>query len=51
VLISDPKQVMVVNVVGPLDPEKINNLRGQFGIPKEFALDFGGAKKYRKGAN
>ena len=51
VLISDPKQVMVVNVVGPLDPEKINNLRGQFGIPKEFALDFGGAKRSRKGAN
>jgi hypothetical protein len=51
VLISDPKQVMVVNVVGPLDPEKINNLRGQFGIPKEFALDFGGAKKYHKSAN
>jgi Domain of unknown function (DUF4252) len=51
VLISDPKQVMVVNVVGPLDPEKINNLRGQFGIPKDFALDFGGAKRSRKGAN
>jgi hypothetical protein len=51
VLISDPKQIMVVNVVGPLDPEKINNLRGQFGIPKEFALDFGGAKKTRGGTN
>jgi hypothetical protein len=51
VLISDPKQVMVVNVVGPLDPEKINNLRGQFGIPKDFALDFGGAKRSHKGAN
>jgi hypothetical protein len=51
VLISDPKQIMVVNVVGPLDPEKINNLRGQFGIPKDFALDFGGAKKTRRGAN
>jgi Domain of unknown function (DUF4252) len=51
VLISDPKQIMVVNVVGPLDPEKINNLRGQFGIPKEFALDFGGVKKTRGGAN
>jgi hypothetical protein len=47
VLISDPKQILVVNVVGPLDPEKINQLRGQFGIPKEFALDFGGAKKFR----
>jgi hypothetical protein len=51
VLIADPKQVMVVNVVGPLDPEKINNLRGQFGIPKDFALDFGGAKKTRRGTN
>jgi hypothetical protein len=51
VLIADPKRVMVVNVVGPLDPEKINNLRGQFGIPKDFALDFGGAKKIRRGAN
>jgi uncharacterized protein DUF4252 len=51
VLISDPKQVMVVNVVGPLDPDKINNLRGQFGIPKDFALDFGGAKRTRGGAN
>jgi Domain of unknown function (DUF4252) len=51
VLISDPKQVMVVNVVGPLDPDKINNLRGQFGIPKDFTLDFGGAKRTRRGAN
>ncbi len=51
VLISDPKQIMVVNVVGPLDPDKINNLRGQFGIPKDFALDFGGAKTTRRGNN
>ena len=51
VLIAQPKQLMVVNVVGPLDPEKINQLRGQFGIPKDFALDFGGAKKTRRGAN
>jgi len=51
VLITDPKQIMVVNVVGKIDPEKINNLRGQFGIPKDFALDFGGAKKYGKRTN
>jgi hypothetical protein len=51
VLVADPKQIMVVNVVGPLDPEKINNLRGQFGIPKDFALDFGGMKKIGKGVN
>ncbi len=51
VLITDPKKLMVVNVVGPIDPEKVNQLRGQFGVPKEFALDFGGAKKHRKGDN
>jgi len=51
VLVSGPKQIMVVNVVGPLDPEKINNLRGQFGIPKDFALDFGGVKKTRRVTN
>jgi hypothetical protein len=51
VLISEPKQIMVVNIVGSLDPEKINNLRGQFGIPKDFALDFSGAKRTHKGDN
>ena len=51
VLISNPKQVMVVNVVGTIDPEKINNLRGQFGIPKDFALDFGGMKKINRRTN
>mgnify|MGYP000861796646 CR=1 FL=1 len=33
VLINDPKKLMVVNVVGPLDPEKISQLVGRFGIP------------------
>ncbi|HEY8462043.1 MAG TPA: DUF4252 domain-containing protein [Blastocatellia bacterium] len=51
VLVVEPKEIMVVNVVGPLDPEKINNLRGQFGIPKDLVLDFGGAKRVRKGDN
>jgi Domain of unknown function (DUF4252) len=51
VLIFNPKQVMVVNVVGKIDPDKVNNLRGQFGIPKDFALDFGGVKKISKRTN
>jgi hypothetical protein len=33
VLINDPRKLMVVNVVGPLDPEKISQLVGRFGIP------------------
>lgn len=45
VLLTSPKQLMVVNVVGPIDPEKISELRGSFGIPKDFDFDFSGAKR------
>jgi len=39
VLVFDPKQLFVVNVVGPIDPEKIGQLRGHFGIPKNLDFD------------
>ncbi|HQR34612.1 MAG TPA: DUF4252 domain-containing protein [Blastocatellia bacterium] len=45
VLVTDPKQLMVVNVVGPIDPEKIGELRGSFGIPKDFDFDFSNSKR------
>jgi hypothetical protein len=48
VLLFQPKQLMVVNVVGAIDPEKITQLRGQFGIPGDFDLDFSGARKSRR---
>jgi len=51
VLIFEPKQLMVVNVVGQIDPEKVTQLRGQFGIPKDFDLDFSGVRKTRKNDN
>ena len=44
VLIHSPKKLMVVNIVGPLDPEKISQLVGRFGIPK-LDLDFSGMSK------
>ena len=44
VLIHDSKKLMIVNVVGPLDPEKISQLVGRFGIPK-LDLDFSGMTK------
>ena len=44
VLIHDSKKLMIVNVVGPLDPEKISQLVGRFGIPK-LDLDFSGMSK------
>ena len=47
VLIHDPKKLMIVNVVGPLDPEKISQLVGRFGIPK-LDLDFSGMSKSTK---
>jgi Domain of unknown function (DUF4252) len=48
VLVFDPKQFWVVNVVGTIDPEKISQLRGQFGIPHEFDFDWTATKRYRK---
>lgn len=52
VLINDPKKLMVVNVVGPLDPEKISQLVGRFGIPN-IDLDWSGVgtRTKRRGAN
>jgi hypothetical protein len=47
VLITDPKQLMVVNVVGPIDPEKISELRGSFGIPGDLDLEWGKSSKRR----
>jgi hypothetical protein len=48
VLLHQPKQLMVVNVIGQIDPEKITQLRGQFGIPKDFDLDFSGVRRTRR---
>jgi hypothetical protein len=31
---TDPKQLIVVNIVGPIDIEKLADLEGNFGIPK-----------------
>lgn len=45
VLVFDPKQLFVVNVVGPIDPEKIGQLRGHFGVPKDLDFDFGMKRK------
>ena len=33
VLASEPKELTVVNIVGPIDLEKLMQLEGQFGIP------------------
>lgn len=33
VLATDPKEITIVNIVGPVDLEKLTQLEGQFGIP------------------
>jgi hypothetical protein len=48
VLVFEPKQLYVVNVVGPIDPEKIGQLRGQFGIPRDFDFDWSGTRRHRR---
>lgn len=34
ILAAEPKELTIVNIVGPIDLEKLSQLEGQFGIPK-----------------
>jgi len=34
ILATQPKELVVVNILGPIDLEKLSRLEGQFGIPK-----------------
>jgi hypothetical protein len=45
VLATDPKEITVVNIIGPIDLEKLRQLEGQFGIPD---LDIERSKPKRK---
>ena len=50
VVVADPRQLTVVNVVGPIDPEKISQLgllEGRFGIPK-LDMDWGVTRRSNK---
>ena len=42
VLTSSPREVMVVNIVGDIDLEKLRRLKGQFGVP-DIDVGAGGA--------
>ena len=42
VIASQPRQLTVVNIVGPIDLDELARLSGQFGIPR---LDLGGLRK------
>jgi len=34
VLATDPKEVTIVNIIGPVDLDKLSELEGQFGVPE-----------------
>lgn len=36
ILVAEPLELTVVNIVGPIDPEKLGELGGQFGIPNDI---------------
>lgn len=36
VLVAEARELTVVNIVGPIDPEKLSELAGHFGIPGEI---------------
>jgi Domain of unknown function (DUF4252) len=36
ILVAEPKELTVVNIVGTIDPEKLGDLAGKFGIPDEI---------------
>jgi hypothetical protein len=44
VLVSDPKELTVVNIIGPVDLEKLSALEGQFGVP-ELGIESAKPKK------
>lgn len=47
-LASDPKEITVVNIVGPVDLQKLSELEGHFGVP---VLDIDLANPKRKNQN
>jgi hypothetical protein len=46
IVAADPTELTIVNIVGPIDLEKVRQLEGQFGIPK-LDLGEGGKSKPR----
>jgi hypothetical protein len=47
VLAADDRELTVVNIVGPVDIEKLSKLEGQFGVP-DLGIE---SKKEKKNEN
>lgn len=44
IVVSEPRELVVVNIVGPIDMEMLAQLGGKFGIPSDI---MGGSSKYK----
>lgn len=44
ILVAEPKELTVVNIVGPVDLDKLSALGGKFGIPENKGKDHSGKK-------
>ncbi|HYL91606.1 MAG TPA: DUF4252 domain-containing protein [Alphaproteobacteria bacterium] len=45
ILVAEPRELTVVNIVGPIDLEKVAVLAGHLGIPSEINLHYTNKKK------
>ena len=43
IIAAEPKELVIVNIVGPIDLEKLSQLEGIFGIP-DLNIRIGGKK-------
>ena len=46
VLSAEPRELTIVNIVGPIDLDKLANLEGQFGIPRMSRKESGKEKAH-----
>ena len=44
ILVAEPKELTVVNIVGPVDLDKLSALDGKFGIPENKGKDHSGKR-------
>lgn len=45
IIAAEPKELTVVNIVGPIDIERLSDLEGQFGIPRGVSGKNSGARQ------
>lgn len=48
VLSTEPKELMVINIVGSIDLDKLGKLRGQFGVPDDLEYESKPATKKKQ---